>query len=110
MRKLAQNHANWWKVYNIPFELARLYFKKHPDAWDEMKEYIYEYVLPVRRVLRKLMESVFDDRWDRSLAEWADILITATDKSPGEASEEHYGLTPDGDRIELSVKPVVGTG
>jgi hypothetical protein len=106
MRKLAQNYANWWKVYNIPFELAQLYFKKHPDAWDEMKEYIHEYVLPVRRVLRKLLESVFDDRWDRSLAEWADILITAIDISPSKASKKHYGLTPDGDRIELSVKRI----
>lgn len=30
MKKLAQNYANWWKVYDIPFELAQLYFQKHP--------------------------------------------------------------------------------
>jgi hypothetical protein len=61
-----------------------------------MKEYIREYVLPARRLLGKLIESVFDDRWDRSLAEWADILITAIDISPSKAREEHYGLTTDG--------------
>ena len=66
MRKLAQNYANWWKMYDIPFEIARLYFRKHPDTWHEMKEYIREYVLPARRLLGKLIESVFDDRWDRS--------------------------------------------
>jgi hypothetical protein len=106
MRKLAQNYANWWKVYNIPFELARLYFQKHPDARDEMKEYFDEYVLPVRRILGKVMESVFDYRWNRSLRDWSDILITAIEKSPRKAREEHYGLTPDGERIHLSINRI----
>jgi hypothetical protein len=106
MKKLAKNYANWWKVYDIPFELAQLYFQKHPDAWYEMKEYIHEYVLPVRQILGKVMESAFDDRWDRSLTDWTDILITAIEESPRKAREEHYGLTPDGERIKLSINRI----
>jgi hypothetical protein len=106
MRKLAQNYADWWKMYNIPFELARLYFQKHPDAWEEMKEYLHEYVLPVRRLLDKQRDSVSDDRWDRSLRDWSDILITAIEKSPRKAREEHHGLKSDGEKILLSINRI----
>jgi hypothetical protein len=81
MREFAQSCANWWKMYDIPFEIAPSYFQKHPEAWHQMKYYFYEYVLPTREILDKMIESMFDDRCSRSLLEWAYIIKTGLETS-----------------------------
>jgi hypothetical protein len=54
----------------IPFEIATLYFQKHPEEWEQMKEDYDKHVMPVHRIMSKAIKSGFDDRWDRSLVEW----------------------------------------
>jgi hypothetical protein len=106
MRNFAQYFALRIMILIIPFEIAPLYFQKHPEECEQMKEDFDKHVLPAHRIMWKVMKSGFDDRWDRSLVEWVDILITAIKKSPRKAREKHYGLTPDGERIKLSINRI----
>jgi hypothetical protein len=107
LRNFAQYFALRIMTLIIPFEMAPLYFQRYPGEWEQMKEDFYKHVIPADRIMWKVMESGFDGRWDRSLVEWSDILITALETTNYTASRKHYGLSSDGsERIHLSIKRI----
>jgi hypothetical protein len=107
LRNFAEYNAYWWMMHMIPFEIAPLYFQKYPEEWEQMKEDFCKHVLPASQFIRKITESAIDNRWDRSLIEWAEIVYTALTEGYRTASRKHYALTSDGKKkIYLSTKRI----
>jgi hypothetical protein len=57
-------------------------------------------------MLRQLLSSSTDDRYKRSLPEWALIVKYANDTSAGAAARKYSGKKPDGKKVPLYIKSV----
>jgi hypothetical protein len=106
MKLFAQYSACWWKLHLIPFEISPLVFEKYPEIWDDMKEDYYAHIVPAFKIVLKIMDSATDDKWDRSLTEWLEIILTASNEGYRAASRKYYGLTPNAEKIYLSTKRI----
>jgi hypothetical protein len=54
----------------------------------------------------ELFNSGVDDRYKRSLPEWAMIVKYANDHSARKAAKKYSGMTPDGEEVRLSIRSI----
>jgi hypothetical protein len=86
-------------------KIAPLVMQRYPDikAIDhECKSIFAHYTM----MLRQLLSSFTDDRYKRSLPEWALIVKYANDHGVRQAARKYSGETPDGTKIPLSTKSI----
>lgn len=91
------------KSFRLFRKILPLVERKYPgirailkDNEEELTKYI--------KMFRELLNSATDDRYKRSLPEWALILKEAIEKSPRAAAKKYSGITPDGKEIRLSAE------
>ena len=93
------------KRYSLFYKILPLVEQKHPEiktAHDKYKQIFARYF----EMCGELTSSASDDRYKRSLPEWALIVKEANKTSPRTAARKYSGMTPDGREVRLSVKSI----
>jgi hypothetical protein len=86
-------------------KIAPLVEQKYPDI-KAIREKNEDVLVHSVRMLRKLFNSAIDDRYKRSLAEWAQIVREAKEHSARVAAKKYSGTTPNGIDVRLSIKSI----